>query len=200
MSRTDPGGLVSEGNLFDFFHERVESAVQHQRAPVTENAVYYLSSLLADQARREDEADAAGGSTLVELQHRAVTAPVPAEAVAWWRKLGDRSLLLTGFFREHLERRRISREYCARMGESAYRSLERILDTRGAGFAAIYAELAERYEACVEVIAEVRDETRERSDTDIVRLYEEWLASGSPRVAERLRGLGVVPTRIVVSG
>ncbi|MDP2314063.1 MAG: hypothetical protein Q8P41_14265 [Pseudomonadota bacterium] len=199
MSRTDAAGLVTEGNLFDFFHERVESAVLHQRAPVSENAVYYLSSLLADQARREDEAVEAADATLVELRHRAVMA-APPEAVSLWRKLGDRSLLLTGFFREHLERRHISRDYCVRMGETAYRSLERLLDARGGGFAEIFAELAERYPACVEVIAEVRDETRERSDTDIVRLYEEWLTSGSPRVAERLRQLGLVPTRAVGSG
>jgi hypothetical protein len=195
MTRAEPVGLVTEGNLFDFFHERVESAAQHQRAGVSENARYYLSSLLAEQVRREDEDPSGPNPTLVELQHRAVTAPAPAEAVNWWRKLGDRSLLLSGYFREHLERRRISRSYCVRMGEGAYRSLERLLDLRGAGFAGIYAELAERYEACVEVIAEVRDETRERSDTDIVRLYEEWLASGSPRVAERLRVLGLVPAR-----
>jgi hypothetical protein len=198
MSRTEPAGLIAEGNLFDFFHEHVGNAVLHQRAPVSDNAVYYLASLLAEQARREDEADAEG-PTLVELRHRAVMAPLP-EAIPLWRKLGDRSLLLTGFFHEHLERRRISRDYCVRMGESAYRSLERLLDTGGGGFAEIFAELAERYPACVEVIAEVRDETRERSDTDIVRLYEEWLASGSPRVAERLRQLGLVPSRVVGNG
>jgi hypothetical protein len=172
--------------------------VLQQRAPVSEDAVYYLASLLAEQARREDEEEA-DSPTLVELRHRAATAPLP-EAIPLWRKLGDRSLLLTGFFREHLERRRISRDYCVRMGETAYRSLEHLLDARGGGFAAIFAELAERYPACVEVIAEVRDETRERSDTDIVRLYEEWLISGSPRVADRLRQLGLVPSRTVGSG
>jgi len=199
MSRVESGRLLEGGNLFDFFHERVEHAVHHQRALVTENTVFYLSNMLADQARREDEGDAAAGDTLVELRHRAVTAP-PGEAVSWWRKLGDRSLLLTGYFREHLERRRISRDYCARMGESAYRSLEHLLDLRGAGFAVIYAELAERYETCVDVLSEVRDESRERNDTDIVRLYEEWLLSGSPRVAERLRALGLVPTRAAATG
>lgn len=199
MTRDASGRLLTEGNLFDFFHEQVECAVHHQRAPVGENTVFYLSSLLADQARRDAEEEATGDATLVELRHRAVTAPL-AEAVTWWRRLGDRSLLLTGYFREHRERRRISREYCARMGESAYRSLERLLDARNGGFATIYAELAERYEACVEVISEVRDEARERNDTDIVHLYEEWLATGSPRVAERLRALGVVPTRLVGAG
>lgn len=198
MRRGESGRLVAESNLFDFFHERVGAAVEHQRAAVGENTVYYLSNLLAEQARRDEDGQG-GEATLVELRHRAVTA-VPGEAAAWWRRLGDRSLLLGGYFREHLERRRISRDYCARMGESAYRSLERLLDLRGVGSASIYAELAERYETCVEVIAEVRDESRERTDSDIVGLYEEWLASGSPRVAERLRALGLVPTRLAGSG
>jgi hypothetical protein len=192
MTRTTVS-FVSETNLFDFFHERVESAVVHQRAPVTENAVYYLSNLLAEQVRG-DEAGAAPAQdvTLVELRHRAVSAP-PGEAFSIWKQLGDTSLLATGFFREHLERRRISRDYYERMGASAYHALGRML-SKGS-FAEIFEELAQRYHACVEVIAEVRDEARERNDVDIVKLYEEWLTTGSPRVAERLRSLGVVPTR-----
>jgi hypothetical protein len=199
MNRAEGAGLLAEGNLFDFFRERVETAVIHQRAPVSENTVYYLSSLLAEQARREEDVDPAGGTTLVELQHRAVHAPLP-EAVTLWRRLGDRSLLLTGFFREHLERRHISASYCERMGSTAYRSLERLLHDGGGGFAAIFDELSDRYHACAEVIAEVRDESRERNDTDLVKLYEEWLVTGSPRVAERLRQLGLVPARTQGTG
>jgi hypothetical protein len=92
MRRTEPSGLVTEGNLFDFFHERIESAVQHQRAPVSENAVFYLSSLLTEQARR-GEADGEDSPTLVELRHRAVTAPLAAEAVGWWLKAGAQGLV-----------------------------------------------------------------------------------------------------------
>jgi hypothetical protein len=46
----------------------------------------------------------------------------------------------------------------------------------------------------------VRQEARENTDADVLRLYEEWLASGSPRAAERLRALGVVPVRIALTG
>ncbi len=199
MNRPEPASVVTEENLFDFFHHRVETAVVHQRAPVGENTVFYLSSLLAESARREEEPDPTAGTTLVELQHRAVHAPL-AEAVTLWRRLGDKSLLLTGFFRENLERRRISRSYCERMGATAYRSLERLLHVRGGGEVSIYDELAEKYHACVEIISEVRDESSERRDSDLVRLYEEWLATGSPRVAERLRQLGLVPVRTVGTG
>ncbi|MFZ5476579.1 MAG: hypothetical protein ACOZNI_07365 [Myxococcota bacterium] len=189
--------LLTESNLFDFFRERVETAVVHQRAPVSENAVYYLSNLLAENARRGEGPAEEDEPTLVELQHRAVHAP-PAEAVTHWRRLGDNSLVVAGFFRESLERRAVSRDYYERMGSTAYRALERILG--GGSFAEIFAELGDRYRACVEVLSEVRDEARERTDTDILKLYEEWLTTGSPRVADRLRALGVVPARCVGQG
>lgn len=199
MSRA-AASLVPETNLFDFFHERVEQAVAHQRAPVSENTVYYLSNLLAEQARIEEpEAPESAGLTLVELHHRAAHAP-PGEAVTLWRRVGDSSLVATGFFRENLERRRISRAYYERMGSAAYNALGRMLSAGKGGFSEIFSELAARYHACSEVIAEVRDEARERSDADILRLYEEWVATDSPRVAERLRALGVVPIRTVGQG
>lgn len=191
MTHSASPGLVTESNLFDFFFDHVEKAVRHQRAPVSENTVYYLSNLLAEQGKREEGEDET--ATLVELRQRAVSA-TPAEAVTGWRRLGDRSLLMAGYFREHMERRRLSGDYVARMGASAYRALEAMLARRG-GFAEIYAELSERFGECVEVVAEVRDETRECTDADIVRLYEAWLATGSPRVGEQLRRLGVVPVR-----
>lgn len=196
MTRHAVAVIAGQG-LFDFFHERVESAVAHQRAPVSENTVFYLSNLLAEQARREEEQEPA--PTLVELRQRAVTAPA-AEAVGHWRRLGDTSLVVAGFFGEHLERRRISRDYYERMGASAYRALCGILGRSPGTLAEIFDELSDRYRDCVEVIAEVRDETGEQSDGDILRLYEQWLATGSPRAAEKLKKLGVVPTRTVGTG
>jgi len=187
MPSTSP--LVGQADLFDFFHERVESAVLHQRAPVSQEARYYLSGLLAEHGRLEPEA---ADTTLVELRQRAAEVP-RAAALPLWQALGDRTLLVAGYFREQIQRRRLSRDYYARMGTSAYDVLARILG--GEGFGAVFGELAERWEACSDVIAEVRDEGADRNDADVVRLYEEWLQSGSPRVADRLRQLGVVPMR-----
>jgi hypothetical protein len=180
--------LITEADLFEFFRTRVEEAVAHQRAPVSNNTVYYLSHLLAEQGRAQSDGD----PTLVELRQRAVEAS-RAESVTIWKQLGDRTLVVTGYFREQLDRRKISRDYYARMGCTAYDSLSRMLG--GEGFGGIFGELAARWEACSDVIAEVRDEAADRNDADVVRLYEEWLKTGSPRIAERLRTLGVVPMR-----
>lgn len=190
--------VIGDAQLFDFFRERVENAVVHQRAGVSENTVFYLTNLLAEQARREEEEED-HEPTLVELRQRAVAAS-PGEAVTHWRRLGDTSLVVSGFFRESLERRRISRDYYERMGAAAYRALCGLLGHGPGTLADIFSELSDRYRTCAEVLTEVREEAVEQSDADILRLYEQWLATGSPRVAERLRKLGVVPQRTQGSG
>lgn len=176
-------------DLFEFFLERVQHAAERQGRPVTEQAIFYLSHVLAENGDPEEIPE----STLAELRARAATAP-RAEAVTLWKRVGDHSLMVTGYFREQLERRHVSRAYCAAMGSAAYGVLAASL-AGPAGGHELYAELAARWDRCADVIAEVRDETLERRDTDLVKLYEEWLATGSPRVAERLRQLGLVPTR-----
>ena len=132
MAFAASGELVQGDNLFDFFHERVETAARHQRAPVSQDAVYYLTQLLAEHGKREDE----GGdcpTTLVEMRERAANSPF-AESVTWWKRIGDSALVGVGYFREHLLRRRISPDYYARMGEGAYGVLSRMLRAQGPDF------------------------------------------------------------------
>lgn len=187
--------IVAEKDLFDYFHTRVETAVAHQNSPVSQDTVFYLSHLLAEQGRVDDAPEAE--LTLVELRQRAATAG-RAEAVSIWKQMGDHTLVVAGYFRERIERRRLSRDYYARMGTAAYDVLARMLG--GEGFGRIFGELSTRWDACTDVIAEVRDEAADRNDADVLRLYEEWLRTGSPRVAERLRELGVVPMRTPGTG
>ncbi len=203
-------GLDTDANLFDFFHAAVDRAVEGHARPVSEQGVWYLTGLLVDEAHRkesvEDEAE-----TLAELRIRASQGD-RATAIRAYRSLGDRALFVSGFFRQSLSRKLVSRQYYLDMGAAAYDTLAGLL--RAAGFGrgqvvgegatrgldSVYEELAQAYDSCSEVLAEVRDSVRESdggelSDVDIVSLYEEWLATGSPRLAARLASLGVVPVR-----
>ncbi len=182
--------LSQAANLFDFFHERVEDAVDKQHAPVSQDGVYYLSSLLVDQARAKPEDK---GVTMVEL-HLEARSGDRVKAVQLYRKMGDRALYLSGFFRESLQNKVVSLDYYMNMGRAAYDQLSRMLRMPGAaGLNDVFAELAEGFPACAEVLAEVRSEVKERTDADILKLYEECMATGAPSAAERLRELGVIP-------
>jgi hypothetical protein len=186
--------LCTAENLFDFFHQRVEDAATHQGLEVSQDGVYYLSNLLVERTRTERSG---GGETMVELSIRAGQGD-RIGAIKAWREMGDRALYVSGFFRSSIARGPVGVDYYLDMGASAYDRLSRMLRVAGGtggGFEDVFGELSESFRQCSEVLDEVRQEVRERTDLDIVKLYEEWLATGSPRVADRLRELGVIPMR-----
>ncbi len=189
-------------SLFDFFHEQVGVAVTNQGHPVSTEGVYYLSNLLVERRRA---ADAPTGETLVDLHLRARQGG-RAEAIQAYRELGDQALYTTGFFRRSLSRKSVGVSYYQGMGAAAYAQLAGLLGpTRGGligvsqGLDAIFRELARTFAACSEILREVRDALRAQvartSASAVLELYEQWLETGSPRAAERLRDLGVVPAR-----
>jgi hypothetical protein len=77
------------------------------------------------------------------------------------------------------------------MGGNAYGSLSDSL--RAERQAAVYAELAGKFAGFVDVLAEVSTRARPDSNSDILRLYEIWLRTGSVHARRRLMGLGVLP-------
>ena len=60
----------------------------------------------------------------------------------------------------------------------------------------IFHELSDRFAEFVDVLAEVGDNTNLRQDSDILRLYEIWLCSGSKNAEEKLRKLGVQAVKV----
>lgn len=210
MRRTvDPApGLQTDDNLFDFFHPHVDRVVEEHGRPVGPEGVFYLTSLLVERAHPDAQAPEEAAETLVELRIQAARGDRP-QAIRAYRSLGDRALLTAGFFRQSLSGRLVSRQYYVDMGAAAYDALAGLL--RAAGFGGrvvgdgghkglddIYQELAQAFEACSEVLDEVRDAVRGEDegrlpDEEVLALYEQWRATGSPRLAARLARLGVVP-------
>ena len=64
---------------------------------------------------------------------------------------------------------------------------------RGQVFAAVFMELAQKFQRLVDVLNEVAEMAYQHSDKDILRLYEIWMKTGSPRAYNILRRLGVEP-------
>ncbi len=198
--------LCRDANLFDFFHEHVDEAVAATGHDVSEEGVFYLSNLLV-QRSHDDTAEAA--NSLVELHLEAAQTQDAGDrgrAVSTWRRLGDQALYVSGFYPTSLGRKAVGVDYYMAMGRAAYDRLARMLGpVRGSdsgrpgatghrGFDAIFAELAATFEQCSDVLSEVRgglDQQRSAvSDRELLRLIEEYQATGSPRTLRRLRKLG----------
>jgi len=83
------------------------------------------------------------------------------------------------------------------MGGNAYSSLADTMQRSASGrcVAAIYAQLARKFQRLVDALNEVSDMSHQHTDADILRLYEIWMKTGSPRAQGLLRQLGVQPVK-----
>ena len=100
--------VKSAENLFDFFHENIQSAHNEAVVDLDPDTVLYLANLLTDRARSEPSP--LPETTLAELHGRASHAR-PPDRIRVYRELGDRALYRMGFFGESIESSNISCNY-----------------------------------------------------------------------------------------
>ena len=191
--------VVPVHNLRDYFRESIDAAIEHQGVKVDPHAAHYVVNLLTLFSRSEDfyedHGDAYGIKPLALMMVDAVDAPTIAERNFSLQRIGDVALFISGFFADSLAHKLVDLDYYIHMGGNAYGSLsEEIRGTfRGRALAAVYKELARKFQIVVDVLNEVRDSARQSSDIDLLRTYEVWLRTGSKRAAELLKQNGVIP-------
>jgi hypothetical protein len=176
-------------SLFDWFDERVKDAHQTVGAELTRDGELYLTTLLVERARvdRPESPE----TTLAELHLRASRAS-PSEQARTYRELGDRSLYTVGYFEESLSRRTVGARYYCEMGSAAYARVDQVFKRWFANaFDGVFEELAEHFRDCARVLREVRRACDDEPDV-IMRLYAQWLETGSAEAAERLRAHGLL--------
>ena len=99
------------------------------------------------------------------------------------------------FFADSLQKKVVDMDYYVYMGGGAYHSLSVHMHgtPRGRALGGVFSELARKFQDMVDVLNEVRESARANSDTNVMRLYELWVKTGSRRAARLLRGVGVHP-------
>ncbi|MEK7084046.1 MAG: hypothetical protein AAB932_02340 [Patescibacteria group bacterium] len=179
------------------FHAAISAALRRQKVQVTNTVVMYMIALLAELVRDAHKrfivsarGDRFPMPRLAELWQRAMALP-PHQRTVVLKQLGDAALLMAGIFHASMNRRLVDVDYCIGMGQSAYNTAGQLLsDDRM--FGALYAELSERFVPLVDVLGEVGDGLKIGNATsDLLRLYERWMKTGSPRALQRLVDLGV---------
>ena len=191
--------LVAVTNLREFFHDSVQTALRKQRVDVDDHTEHYVVNILTMFARSEELYESTPeGVRLKPLAHMLADASVassPQQRDDTLRRLGDVSLFVAGFFAQSFARKLIDIDYHIAMGGRAYGTLADNLrgSIRGQAFAAVFLELAQKFQRLVDVLNEVAEMAHTHTDKDILRLYEIWLKTGSPRAFAILQRLGVAP-------
>ena len=169
----------------EFFRQLVDDALANQHIAAGELTEFYVVNLLAGFLQRP----AGDAEPLVLQLARALDAGGQQQRTTL-RQIGDLSLFMSGFFSDSLRRKLVDVDYYVHIGGFAYGSLSR--DDTDA-LATVFGELAEKFVAFVDVLNEVSERTSCASNTDLLRLYEKWLQTGSRRSGQLLIERGVLP-------
>jgi hypothetical protein len=204
MLTASAGSLVAVSSLREFFRDAFHTASEHQQLGIDEQAEAYVVNLLTMFSRAdalyERTPDGLRIRPLAQMLADALEAPSETARQRGLQRLGDVSLFIAGFFARSFARKLIDIDYHIAMGGNAYSSLADTMHRSHSGrtIAAIYKQLARKFQGLVDALNEVSDMSYRHSDKDILRLYEIWMKTGSARAHGLLRQLGVQP--VTVSG
>ena len=194
MMNTDSAVIVS-ADIREYFQREVDAALTQQAVKVEETTATYLVNLLAAyiNARELFEQTEEGLEIKPLALHYAdaLNAASTGEKSLALRRLGDVALFISGLFAGSLNRKIVDIDYYIAMGGTAYSCVHDLVETRTRDNHALFAELAENFAQLVDVLGVISDSSSLNSNTDVLRLYEIWLRTGSSRSAEKLRRHGI---------
>lgn len=186
--------LIPGTSLTEFFKERVERALAHRRINASSVLAFYLVNLL-QEFRKTEKLFESQGSKMFEKPLALILADaVKSDAntrIRCLKQLGDVSLYTAGFFTDRVRKKSVGLHYYIRMGEGAYSNLAGIL-ARQKTFAELYQELASQFPGLVGVLGEVATNLHWKSNSELLKLYEKWLATGNAQIAGLLKEAGIL--------
>jgi hypothetical protein len=203
MKAEDPA--IDVRNLREFFRDSVHAALARQRVEVDDHTEHYVVNLLTMFARSEALFESSAGRAqlkpLALMLAEAGEAPTREDRLRCLQRLGDVSLFMAGFFAQSFARRLVDIDYHIAMGGRAYGTLADSCRStaRGKALGTVFTELAQKFQRLVDALNDVSEMAHRHDQRDVLRQYEIWLKTGSPRAHGILRSLGVEPS-IVPTG
>lgn len=180
----------------EYFVQIVSDGLQKRQVRVSPLGERYLVDLLeyylyaTNLFEADDGPGGRGPVTLAELYLEAGQRKSP-EKFDLLKKLGDRSLYISGFFGDSLERSLVDLDYYAEMGGAAYGWLADSVNE--AEVAEVYRIYSRRFHEFVDVLTYISQRSMVQSDQSLLRLYDRYLKTGSELAREQLAEHGVVP-------
>jgi hypothetical protein len=171
----------------EFFHEAVEEGFQKRNIKAGPAVQTYLVGLLEyylDARNLYDQPE-----TLAETYLTAANSN-PTEKFELLKKLGDKSLYISGFFGDSLNRKLVDIDYYAGMGGAAYATLADCV--REDATASVYRIFSQRFLEFVEVLTFISQRSSVHTDEGLLRLYDRYMRTGSEMAKEKLLELGVL--------
>jgi hypothetical protein len=190
-----PEPLVHAQSPLEFFKDQVEAVCERQKVFPKPLTSYYIVSLLGEFTHIGNRAaEAMVSHEPLALRFARAIQSGGTDQRTGLKQVGDLSLFISGFFSDSLRRSLVDVDYYVSLGGYAYGSLGQSSDV----LSPIFSELSEKFSAFVDVLSEVSERTSLTSDSDLLRLYEKWVRTGSRRNGDLLAEKGIVPNESLV--
>ena len=190
--------LQTVSDVREFFRDALQSALGHQHLQVRDHTEHYIVNLLAmfshTEALFEPGTDRTQLKPLALLLAEAHDAPDDRHRYRTLQRLGDVALFVAGFLAGSFARRPVDIDYHIAMGGRAYGTLAQA-PYHGAQrvLGGVFAELEDKFQPLVDALNEIGEGAARQSPRDVLRLYELWHKTGSPRAHRLLLKLGIRP-------
>ena len=190
--------LQTVTDVREFFRDALQSALGHQHLQVRDHTEHYIVNLLAmfshTEALFEPGTDRTQLKPLALLLAEAHDAPDDRHRFRTLQRLGDVALFVAGFLAGSFARRPVDIDYPIAMGGRAYGALAQA-PYHGAQrvLGGVFAELENKFQPLVDALNEIGEGAARQSPRDVLRLYELWHKTGSPRAHRLLLKLGIRP-------
>jgi len=172
-----------------FFRKLVTTSLENQKVETSQDVEFYLVSLLVRYMQIEYLLNSQKDPLAIQY-HKALLLPHKMR-VQLLKDLGDVALYISGFFSDSLSRKIIDVDYYMNMGGIAYQNLSHEFPQNS--LKELYKDLATKFSAYVDILAEISDQAFAHSQRDLLRLYEKWLKTKSERLEKLLKEEGLFP-------
>jgi len=185
--KSKPDGMA---DARQFFAQELKSVMEKRQIPIKPDAFEYLVDLMirfleSDVFFAKNSEGKFTNNVLAEIFSQYVQGPPEVKKVAL-RRLGDVCMMVTGFFSDSLKRKLVDVDYYFGMGGAAYWQL-----SCGSLGVPMYKELSVRFKTFADVLGEMSERNNLQSNTDLLRLYERWIYTGSHRLRDLLAEHGI---------
>ncbi len=187
-----------------FFHERITDASKQLKVQLADDVEFYLVNLLTEfiePARLSQEFEPQTdvlATPLVFLLKQTIEAP-EAKRPMMYRRLGDTSLYIAGFFQDYFNDKAFDINYFMMMGASAYNQAAVLLKHQSKETAqapSTLEALSRNFLQMVDVVAQASDTAAAPKAVDILNIYDRWNRCGSARLLHILQEHGITPVSV----
>lgn len=202
MTGNTENHLITGMDVSDYFRDSVTTAAANQNLEINTETILYVVNMLTSFVRTENLYEKTDDGYMIRalalIYADSIDATTSAERNRILQRLGDVALFISGLFSYSLNRSLVDVDYYAAIGGNAYANLADATrrSFQGHTVSMVFSELSEKFLSLADVLAEVNENCSKKSDSDIMRLYELWLKTGSERVARQLQKFGIQPISI----